>query len=106
MDKVAVYIHNWILFSHTLEWNNAICINMDGPRDYHTKSDREKANIICYHLHVESKKKKRYKGTYLQNWNRLTDFENKLMVKKEKIWVERNILGVWGQHIHTTVYKT
>ena len=39
---------------------------MDGPRDYHTKSDREKANIICYHLHVESKKKKRYKGTYLQ----------------------------------------
>ena len=31
-------------------------------------SDREKANIICYHLHVESEgKKKRYKGTYLQS---------------------------------------
>ena len=27
------------------EWNNAICSNMDGPRDYHTKwnkSDRER----------------------------------------------------------------
>ena len=27
------------------EWNNAICHNMDGPRDYHTKwnkSDRER----------------------------------------------------------------
>ena len=26
------------------EWNNALCSNMDGPRDYHTKwskSDRE-----------------------------------------------------------------
>ena len=32
------------------------------------KSDREKANIICYHLHVESEgKKKRYTGTYLQS---------------------------------------
>ena len=30
------------------EWNNAICSNMDGPRDYHTKwskSDRERQ--IC-----------------------------------------------------------
>ena len=27
------------------EWNNAICCNMDGPRDYHTKqikSERER----------------------------------------------------------------
>ena len=27
------------------EWNNAICSNMDGPRDYHTKwskSERER----------------------------------------------------------------
>ena len=34
-----------ILLSHKKEWNNAICNNMDGPRDYHTKwkkSDRER----------------------------------------------------------------
>ena len=28
---------NGILCSHKKEWNNAICSNMDGPRDYHTK---------------------------------------------------------------------
>ena len=40
-----VYIHIGILLSHKKEWNNAICSNMDGPRDYYTKwikSDREK----------------------------------------------------------------
>ena len=41
------------------EWNNAICNNMDGPRDYYTKwskiNIKTKVNII-YHLYVESKK--------------------------------------------------
>ena len=44
MDDV-VYIHNGILLSHKKEWNNAICSNMGGPRDYHTKwskSERER----------------------------------------------------------------
>ena len=43
MDKDMVHIYNGILLSHKKEWNNAICSNMDGPRDYHTtwsKSDR------------------------------------------------------------------
>ena len=56
MDKGDVVpIYNGILFSHKKEWNNAICSNMNGPRDYHTewsKSDRE-INIIWYHLYVE-----------------------------------------------------
>ena len=46
MDKEdVVYIYNGILVSHKKEWNNAICSNMDVPRDYHTKcskSDRER----------------------------------------------------------------
>ena len=57
---------------------------MNGPRDYHikwSKSDRVKINIIWYHLYVESKKK-RDEWTYLQNRNRPTDIENKLMVTK------------------------
>ena len=34
------------------EWNNAMCSNMDGPRDYHTKrskSERDKymLSLIC-----------------------------------------------------------
>ena len=34
MDKEdVVYIHNGILLSHEKEQNNAICNNMDGPRD-------------------------------------------------------------------------
>ena len=40
-----VYIHSRILLSHKKEWNTAICSNMDGPRDDHTKwskSDRER----------------------------------------------------------------
>ena len=40
-----VLIYNGILLSHKKEWHNAICSNMDGLRDYHTKwskSDRER----------------------------------------------------------------
>ena len=45
--SIYIYTHtyNGILLIHKKEWNNAICRNMDGPRDYHTKwskSDREK----------------------------------------------------------------
>ena len=39
------WIYNEILLSHKKEWNDAICSNMDGPREYHTewsKSDRER----------------------------------------------------------------
>ena len=37
-----VYIHNAILLSHKKEQNNAICGNMDGTRDSHTKSEEER----------------------------------------------------------------
>ena len=30
----VVDIHNGILLSRKKEWNNAICSNIDGPRDY------------------------------------------------------------------------
>ena len=41
----VVHIYDGILLGHKKEWNNVICSNMDGPRDYHTKwskSDRER----------------------------------------------------------------
>ena len=44
-DAVHVDIYNGIQFNSTKEWNNAICSNMDGPRDYHAnwnKSERER----------------------------------------------------------------
>ena len=40
-----VHIYNGLLLSHIKEWNDAICSNMDGPKDCHTewsKSDRER----------------------------------------------------------------
>ena len=43
-----------------------------------------------------------YKWTYLQNRNRVTDVENKIMVTKEG---EGDKLGDWNYHIHTTIYK-
>ena len=51
------------------------------------------------------KEKKRYKWTYLQNRNRLTDFE-KLMVTKGDRWeVGRDGLGVWDWHMHTGMWN-
>ena len=50
MDKDVVHRYNRIL-SHRKEWNNAICCNMDGPREV-----KPKKNIIWYDLYVESKR--------------------------------------------------
>ena len=82
MDKEdVVHIDNGISLSHKKEWNHAICSDMDGPRDCHiSEVSQTKTNITWYHLYVESKKQ--YKWTYLQNRNRLSDIENKLMVTK------------------------
>ena len=52
----VVYMYNGILLSHKKEQNNAICSNMDGPRDYHTKwSQSERERKIPYDI------------TYMQN---------------------------------------
>ena len=51
MDKEDVEYYS------TIEWNNAVCTNMDGPGNYHTKwSKSEKDNYRMYHLYAESKK--------------------------------------------------
>ena len=62
MDKEdVVHIYNGILLSHKKEWNNVICSNMEGPRDYHTKwskpeRERQIPHTTWYHLYIESKK--------------------------------------------------
>ena len=84
MDKEGmVWIYNGILLSHKKEWNNAICSNMNEPRNYHTKwskSDRERQ--ISYDITYMWNLKKWYKWTHLQSRNRFTDIESKLMVTK------------------------
>ena len=57
MQKKDVYIHTMEYYSAIKkEWNNAICSNTDVPGGDHTKWSKSKTNIICYHLHVKSKK--------------------------------------------------
>ena len=81
MDKEdVVHIYNGILLSHKIEWNHAICSNMDGPRDYHTKwskSDRERqiSYAITYMWNLKNDT-----NELIYKTERLTDIENKLMV--------------------------
>ena len=105
MDKEdVVYIHNGILLSHKKEWNNAICSNMDGPRDYLSKwSKSDKEREILYDTSYMWNLKKWYKWTYLQN--RFTHLENKLMVTKGEMWADEDKLRGWDWHIYTTIYK-
>ena len=43
------YIYMYVeCHSATEEWNNAICSNMDGPRDYHTKWSKSEKDK--YHM--------------------------------------------------------
>ena len=75
-----LHIYNGISLSHKKERNSAICSNMDRPRDCHiewSKSDKERQ--MSYDIIYMGNLKKGYKGTYLQNRNRITNVENKLM---------------------------
>ena len=48
--KMWLCIHSGILLNHKREWNNAICSNKDGHREYHikwNKSDRERQLVYC-----------------------------------------------------------
>ena len=45
----VVHIYYGILLSYKIEWNNAICSNVDGARDDHTKwskSEKDKCSMI------------------------------------------------------------
>ena len=94
------YISNGILLGHKKEWNNVICSNMGGPRDYHTewnKSNREREiSYITYMWNL----KNGYRWTYLQIRNRVTDVANKHDYERGN--GERGKLGYWDWHIHTT----
>ena len=97
------YISNGILLGHKKEWNNVICSNMGGPRDYHTKqSESEKERQISI-ISLQVEPKILYKLFYLQIRNRVTDVANKHDYERGN--GERGKLGYWDWHIHTTIYK-
>ena len=68
------YIYTMEYYSAIKKKNNSICSNMDRPRDYYIKSDKDK-----YYITYMWNLKKWYRWTYLQNRNRLPDIENELM---------------------------
>ena len=45
-----VYKNSGKLLSHKKEWNNAICSNMDGPRDYTKWSKLDRERQISYDI--------------------------------------------------------
>ena len=108
MDKEDVaHIYNGKLLSHKKEWNNAICSNIDGPRDYHTKwskSDRERQisydiaymqylkKMIQMHLFTKQKQTHRLREWTYGYWGGKVEGMDRL--------------GVWDQHVHMYVYMT
>ena len=57
LNKDVVRIYNGILFSPKKEWANAICSNMEGPRDYDakwSKLEKDKYTNTWDHVYVES----------------------------------------------------
>ena len=91
MDEEVVHMYNGILLSHKKAWNNAICNNMDGPRNYHTKwskSDRERP--ILYDITYMWNLKNNTNGSIYKTETD-SQTENKLMITKGK----RDKLGIW-----------
>ena len=63
MNKEEWYIYTMKYYSALKEvWNNAICCNMAGPRDPHTKWNKLDQDKYDNYLYMESKN--RYKWTH------------------------------------------
>ena len=65
-----LHIYHGILFNHNKEWNNVICSNMDGPRDYHTEWSKLEEERQIYDI------------TYI--WNLIKMIQNNLFIKKKQ----------------------
>ena len=70
----------------------ATCKHLENILNIMLKVSQRKKNRICY-LYMEAKIW--HKWTYLQNRNKLTDIENKLMVIKGESEARRDKSGVW-----------
>ena len=75
MKMWYIYTYNGILLSHKKEWNNAICSNVDGLRDYTKWSQKEK---VKYHYDI----------AYM--WNLKCDTMS-LIMKQEQIAEKKNL---------------
>ena len=98
--------HDWVTslhFTNKNEKKNAIYYNIGGSRDYHIKRSKwdNEINITWYHLSV--KFKIWYKWIYLWKRNRLTDFENELLLPGWEEW-QGGIYCESGTDMYTLLY--
>ena len=107
VDKDVVHIHTGILLSHKKEWNNGICSNVDGLRNYHAKYAKQSYSQTvrhkCHMLSLYVEPKKRTQWTSLQNRYWLTDFGKFMVTKGDRLRVE-GWAGVWDGNAITLGY--
>ena len=94
-------------------FSNSKC-HLDGRRAHtkQSKSEREKPNLVWYHLYVESEIW--YRWTYLWDRNRLTDIQNRLVLLGGsaegywKFWTNRcKLLYIrWINNRYCCIYST
>ena len=104
-DKDGVHIYNGMLLI-IKEGNNAICSNVNGPRNYHTKWSKSKTNTTWYDSYMESNLK------YDMN-ELIHKTETDLQILKTNFWLSkgkhacgrRDKLGAWDEYSHITIYK-
>ena len=67
------------------------------------ESERQTSYDITYMWNLKTA----YKRTYLQNRNRLTDFENFMVTKGDRQWAGEGEPGVWGlAYAHWSITRT
>ena len=104
LDKEdVVHIYNGILLSYKKEWNNAICSNMDGSRNYHTKWQKAERQILYEITYVWNLK---YDTNELIYKTKTTSKHGKQTYSYQRGKGAGDKLGVWDQHIHTAIHKT
>ena len=94
--KKLWYIYRMEYYSVIKRMDNAICSNMNGPRDFHTKSNRER-QISQATTHVQNLILEMTQVNLFTNRNRLTDSENKLYNyhRGNVVWGGRDKSGAW-----------
>ena len=66
---------------------------------------QRKTSIICYHLYVESKKKKNDTNELIYKTETLTDLENKVMAARRKGWGGGIDWEFGTDNVHTAIFK-
>ena len=99
MDKDVVHTYNGILLSHE-KWNIAICSNIDGPRDYHTKSSKSKRERQIPYYITYMWNLKYNTNEHIYKTERDSDLDKRLMVSNGE-----GSRGVMDWEFRISIYK-